>query len=166
MFKLDTLFLDRDGVINVKLQNRYVEKPEEFKFISGAPEAISKLSKFFRRIIVVTNQQGIGKGIMTVEDLNFLHNYMLKELKKFGVVIDSIYFCPHLVQENCKCRKPEIGMLNQTLIDYPEINIEFSYLVGDSNSDIEAGKRFGLRTIRVNNTYTLAKWTESLADTL
>ena len=100
MFKLDTLFLDRDGVINVKLQNRYVEKPEEFKFISGAPEAISKLSKFFKRIIVVTNQQGIGKGIMTIEDLNFLHNYMLIELKKFGVVIDSIYFCPHLVQEN------------------------------------------------------------------
>ena len=57
-------------------------------------------------------------------------------------------------------------MLNQALMDYPEINIEFSYLVGDSNSDIEAGKRFGLRTIRVNNTYTLAKWTESLADTL
>ena len=166
MLKLDTLFLDRDGVINVKLQNRYVEKPEEFQFIFGAPEAILKLSKFFRRIIVVTNQQGIGKGIMSEEDLNFLHNYMLKELKKYGVTIDSIYFCPHLVQENCKCRKPEIGMLKQAVIDYPDINIASSFLVGDSISDIEAGKRFGLRTIKVDNTYTLAKWTEDILNTL
>ena len=115
MHKLDTLFLDRDGVINVKLDGQYVKNTDEFEFIKGAQVAISKLSNIFNRIIVVTNQQGIAKGIMSDKDLDALHEYMLLELEKNGGVIDKIYYCPHLSSENCNCRKPNPGMIQQAI---------------------------------------------------
>ena len=162
MYSFDTLFLDRDGVINVKLDERYVQDPSEFEFIYGAEKAISLLSTIFKRIIIVTNQQGIGKGIMTENNLNFLHDYMISELVKSEGRIDKVYFCPHLVSEKCGCRKPNAGMIQQAKLDFPEINFENSYLVGDSLSDLEAGKRMNLLAIRVDNDYTLAKWTSEL----
>ena len=162
MYSFDTLFLDRDGVINVKLDKRYIQNHSEFEFMPGAQKAIALLSTIFKRILVVTNQQGIGKGLMTQNDLNFLHDYMLTELAKSEGRIDKIYFCPHLVSEQCGCRKPNPGMIQQAKLDFPEINLGNSYLVGDSPSDIEAGERMNLVTIRVDNEYTLAKWTAEL----
>lgn len=158
MHKLDTLFLDRDGVINVKLEGRYVKNTDEFEFIIGAETAISKLSKMFNRIFIITNQQGIAKGIMSDKDLGFLHDYMLLELKANGGVIDKIYYCPHLAAENCSCRKPNPGMIQQAIIDFPEIKVEDSYLIGDSDTDILAGNKMGLITVKVDNEYTLLKW--------
>ena len=162
MHSFDTLFLDRDGVINVKLDERYVQNPTEFEFIPGAEQAIALLSTIFKRILIVTNQQGIGKGIMTENDLNFLHDYMLSELSKTEGRIDKVYFCPHLVSEKCSCRKPHPGMIQQAKLDFPEINFENSYLIGDSLSDIEAGERMNLQTVRVDKEYTLLKWTTEL----
>jgi len=162
MHKLDTLFLDRDGVINVKLDGRYVKNTDEFEFIIGAETAISKLSKIFNRILIVTNQQGIAKGIMSDKDLGVLHDYMLFELKKNGGVIDKIYYCPHLAAENCSCRKPNPGMIQQAIIDFPEIKVEDSYLIGDSDTDILAGNKTGLITVKVDNEYTLLKWCDEL----
>ena len=103
MHSFDTLFLDRDGVINVKLDERYVQNPSEFEFMPGAEKSIALLSTIFKRILIVTNQQGIGKGLMTENDLNFLHDYMLTVLAKSEGRIDKIYFCPHLVSEKCGC---------------------------------------------------------------
>ena len=162
MHKLDTLFLDRDGVINVKLDGQYVKNPDDFEFMIGAKAAISKLSKIFNRILIVTNQQGIEKGIMSDNDLCVLHEYMLFELKKIGGVVDKIYYCPHLAAENCNCRKPNSGMIQQAIIDFPTIKIEESYLIGDSDSDIIAGDKMGLNTIKVDNEYTLSKWYDEL----
>ena len=162
MHSLDTLFLDRDGVINVKLEARYVRNSNEFEYIQGALVAISKLSKLFKRILIVTNQQGIGKGIMTADDLNLLHSFMTSEIGKLNGKIDKIYFCPHLVSENCNCRKPNPGMINQAIADFPDIDLQNSYLIGDSDSDIEAGNRMKLNTVKVDNEYTLAKWTAEL----
>ena len=162
MHSLDTLFLDRDGVINVKLEERYVRNSNEFEFMQGALVAISKLSKLFKRILIVTNQQGIGKGIMTEDDLNLLHSFMTSEIGKLNGKIDKIYFCPHLDTENCNCRKPNPGMINQAIADFPEIDCQNSYLIGDSDSDIEAGNRVNLNTVKVDNEYTLAKWTAEL----
>ena len=162
MHSLDTLFLDRDGVINVKLEERYVRNSNEFEFMQGALLAISKLSKLFKRILIVTNQQGIGKGIMTEDDLNLLHSFMTSEIGKLNGKIDKIYFCPHLDTENCNCRKPNPGMINQAIADFPEIDCQNSYLIGDSDSDIEAGNRMNLNTVKVDNEYTLAKWTAEL----
>jgi D-glycero-D-manno-heptose 1,7-bisphosphate phosphatase len=162
MHKLDTLFLDRDGVINVKLDGQYVRNTVEFEFMIGAESAISKLSKIFNRILIVTNQQGIAKEIMSDNDLGFLHEYMLLELKKNGGVIDKVYYCPHLAAENCSCRKPNPGMIQQAIIDFPEIKIEDSYLIGDSDTDILAGNKMGLITVKVDNEYTLSKWCDEL----
>tara|TARA_B110000971_G_C19914090_1_gene455959 strand:+ start:180 stop:683 length:504 start_codon:yes stop_codon:yes gene_type:complete len=162
MHKLDTLFLDRDGVINVKLDGQYVKNTDEFEFIKGAQVAISKLSNIFNRIIVVTNQQGIAKRIMSDKDLDALHEYMLLELEKNGGVIDKIYYCPHLSSENCNCRKPKPGMIQQALIDFPEIKLAHSYLIGDSDTDILAGNRMGLISVKVDDEYTLSKWCSEL----
>jgi D-glycero-D-manno-heptose 1,7-bisphosphate phosphatase len=162
MHKLDTLFLDRDGVVNVKLDGRYVQNADEFEFMPGAENAIAKLSIIFKRILIVTNQQGIAKGIMSANDLNTLHQYMLQQLKVKGGVIEKIYYCPHLVAANCSCRKPNPGMIQQAIIDFPTIKIEESYLIGDSDSDIIAGDKMGLNTIKVDNEYTLSKWHDEL----
>ena len=162
MHKLDTLFLDRDGVINVKLDGQYVRSTNEFEFMIGAEMAISKLSKIFNRILIVTNQQGIAKGNMSDKDLDILHKYMLLELKKNGGVIDKIYYCPHLAVESCSCRKPKPGMIQQAIIDFPEIKVAESYLIGDSDTDITAGNKMGLITVKVDNEYTLSKWCDEL----
>ena len=162
MHKLDTLFLDRDGVINIKLDGRYVKNTDEFEFMVGAEMAISKLSKIFNRILIVTNQQGIAKGIMSDNDLDVLHEYMLFEIKKNGGVIDKIYYCPHLATESCNCRKPNPGLIQQAVIDFPEIKLEQSYLIGDSDTDIIAGNKMGLITVKVDNEYTLSKWCDEL----
>jgi len=162
MHKLDTLFLDRDGVINVKLEGRYVKITDEFEFMPGAELAIAHFSKIFKRILIVTNQQGIAKGIMSDEDLDVLHQNMVQELKVNGGSINKIYYCPHLANENCNCRKPNPGMIQQAILDFPTIKIEESYLVGDSDTDIMAGEKMGLITVKVDNEYTLLKWCDEL----
>jgi len=158
----DTLFLDRDGVINKKLEGRYVTNFNEFIFIENSVLAINKLHEIFKRILVVTNQQGIGKGIMTEEDLHLLHKQMQRELNPDFNLIDKIYFCPCLEGIDCKCRKPKIGMFENAKFDYPDIEIENSFLVGDSESDIIAGKNFGLNTVKVSDDYTLNDWLQSI----
>ena len=160
--QFDTLFLDRDGVINVKIDNEYIIKFSDFEFIPGVLSSIQKLSSIFKRIIIVTNQQGIGKKLMTEQDLECLHNKMLVEIEQAGGKIDRIYYCPHLASANCKCRKPKSGMIIQAFEDFPSIESKFSYLIGDSDSDIEAGKQEHLHTVKVDNEYTLAKWCEEL----
>jgi len=162
VYNLDTLFLDRDGVINVKLDGQYVKDTADFEFMAGVETTISKLSKLFNRILIVTNQQGIGKGLMSDKELGVVHEYMILELKKKGGIIDQIYYCPHLSTESCNCRKPNPGMINQAIIDFPEIKVEESYLIGDSDTDIAAGNQVGLMTVKVDNEYTLSKWCEEL----
>jgi len=158
----DTLFLDRDGVINKKLEGRYITDFKDFEFIKGSLDAIINLKSVFNKIIIVTNQQGIGKEIMSVEDLHIVHKKMQEAISKEFKCINKIYFCPHLESEECECRKPGIGMLLQSKADFPDINISNSFLVGDSDTDIQAGKRFGVKTIKVDNNFTLSKWANSI----
>ena len=160
--KYTTLFLDRDGVINKKLEGRYVSRWEEFEFIPNTLQAVNILSKLFKRIFIVTNQQGIGKGIMSQNNLLFLHQRMIKEVEKAGGKIDKIYFCPHLEKDNCNCRKPKTGMIKKAILDFPEIEVKNSYLIGDSPSDIQVGKLAGLHTIKVDDKFTLYDWVEQI----
>ena len=162
MDNFDTLFLDRDGVINKKLEARYVRNFSEFEFLNGALQAISELTNIFNRIIIITNQQGISKGIMSEGDLLNLHTQMQDRIRQLSGRIHKIYYCPHLANSNCYCRKPRTGMIQQAIIDFPEIIIEKSYLIGDSDSDIEAGKRMNLNTVKVDDNYTLEKWASDL----
>ena len=156
--KYTTLFLDRDGVINYKI-DKYVQFFSEFKFIEDIPESIARLSDYFERIIIVTNQQGIGKKIMTDNQLLTLHNKMVSEINKFGGQIEKIYYCDHLESENCDCRKPKSGMLLKAKKDYPDIDFSKSILIGDSYTDIMAGENLNIQSIQVSSDYTLANWT-------
>lgn len=138
-----TLFLDRDGVINEKLENRYVVKFSEFRFKLYAIEAIKILSNYFSRIIIVTNQRGIGKGIMDERDLSDIHARMISLIHGGGGRIDNIYHCPDLEDSSFE-RKPNVGMAIKAKIDFPKIEFRNSIMVGDSLSDMEFGKNLGM----------------------
>lgn len=160
--KFDTLFLDRDGVINHKIENDYVKSIQDFKFIPEFIYVVKDLSLLFNRIIIITNQQGIGKGLMSISDLNEIHEYMLNTINDNNGKIDKIYFCPHLASENCFCRKPSPGMIQKAFQDYPDIDRSKSYFIGDSDSDMQAGKEEKLISIKVSLEFTVLHWFNSL----
>lgn len=145
-----TLFLDRDGVINKQIKNGYVTSIEEFEFIDGASEAIHQLNKIFGRIIIVTNQQCIGKGIVDENQLIDIHSYMIDCIEKNGGKIDKIYFAPQLEKENSEMRKPNTGMAINAKNDFNDIDFSKSIIVGDSLTDMEFGKKLGMKTIYIN----------------
>ena len=158
------LFLDRDGVINRQIIDGYVTKAEEFEFLPGVLETLAALAKKFARIIIITNQQGIGKGIFGEADLEKIHQYMLAEITKHGGHIDKIYFSPHLENENNPNRKPNIGMALQAKRDFPEINFSQSIMVGDSLNDMQFGKNAGMKTVFLNKGISPSKEINDFAD--
>src|SRR5688572_14103834 len=117
-----TLFLDRDGVINKKLENDYVKHSTEFEFIDGSLNALRMLNSIFGIIVVVTNQQCIGKKIIFPEDLELIHQNMMYEITYLKGRIDKIYHSPHLDADNHPTRKPGIGMALQAKEDFPSID--------------------------------------------
>ncbi len=146
-----TLFLDRDGVINKKLDGTYVMNPEQFEILPGVAEAIGMLSTMFGRIIVVTNQQGIGKELMTHEDVANVHDKMIEAIAWSGGRIDEIYYCPDLDWEDSPNRKPNPGMGFMAKGDFPDIDFRKSIMVGDSISDVSFGKALKMITVRISN---------------
>lgn len=138
------LFLDRDGVINKRLIGDYVKNPDEFSFIKGVPEAIAQLSKIFGLIIIVTNQQGIGKELMTEEELRIIHDIMVSGIQEAGGRINKIYHSPQLERDDHPLRKPNTGMALQAQQDFHEIDFEKSVMVGDGLHDMEFGRRLGM----------------------
>ncbi len=146
-----TLFLDRDGVINQRRFNDYVKTWEEFIFLDGVLEAIAMASNLFGRIFVVTNQQGIGKGIMNIEQLENIHGKMLQAVSEAGGKIDRVYYCPALAAEQKKCRKPEMGMAEQAKKEFPAVDLRKSIMIGDSVSDIQFGKKADMLTVFVDH---------------
>lgn len=145
-----SLFLDRDGVINKKLEDDYVKNLSEFEFIEGVPEAMKLFTDLFGKIVVVTNQQGIGKRVYTENDLNIIHHYMVDEIEKHGGKIDKVYFSPHLAADNHHWRKPNIGMAMQAKEDLKDIDLHKSIMVGDSMSDMEFGRKAGMITVFIH----------------
>lgn len=146
-----TLFLDRDGVINHEKHNDYVHKWDEFVFYDNAIEAIKILSSVFNRIIVVTNQKGIGKGLTLLEDLEEIHDKMKAAITNAGGRIDEVYFCPDL-EENSPYRKPNPGMGIKAKVQFPEIDFSKSIMVGNTLSDMEFGRNLGAFTVFVATT--------------
>lgn len=147
MHKFDhtwTLFLDRDGVINERLPGEYVKDWDGFDFIPGSIKAIERLSAVFGRIIVVTNQAGIGKGLMTEDDLFQIHRMLLKTVDLLDGRIDKIYHAPDKPDKPTSMRKPGTGMALQAQKDFPEINFVKSVIVGDSVSDMKLGHQLGM----------------------
>lgn len=143
------VFLDRDGIINKKIEGDYVRNWSQFEFLPGAIQALMLLSKNDYQIYIITNQRGVGRSLMSLSDLENIHRRMLRELKKHKVKIDKIYYCPHNENE-CECRKPKPGLLfkaaNENYLDLPRV-----IFIGDSQKDIEAGDAAGCKTILINN---------------
>jgi histidinol-phosphate phosphatase family protein len=159
-----TLFLDRDGVINLHYPNDYVKHWDEFIFLENAVESIAKLSHFFKRIIVVTNQQGVGKGLMTQQDLEFIHEEMRKEIRKEGGNIHAVYAATGLASPDYKLRKPDIGMAIQATKDFEGLDLSKSLMVGDSITDLQFGRNAGMKTIFVGNISDLDESLQHFAD--
>ena len=140
------VILDRDGVINHEIHPHYINKWEEFKFYDGAKVAIQICTQKFNRIIVVTNQRGVGKGLMSELDLMDIHNKMLQDVEATGGKIDAIYYATSLDNSHPE-RKPHPGMALKAREDFPEIDFSKSIIVGNNLSDMEFGRNAGMHTV-------------------
>ncbi len=165
MIKKPAVFLDRDGVINKKMvEGDYVKEWSEFSFLPGVLKAIRILKENGFLIVVVTNQRCVAKGVVTENKLKEIHKIMLDEISKYGGNIDAIYFCPHDVLDGCSCRKPESGMILKAIKDFKdndiEMDLERSYVIGDSEEDIIFGKTVGLKTIKIEKYSSVADITK------
>ncbi|MCX7607056.1 MAG: HAD family hydrolase [Bacteroidia bacterium] len=141
-----TLFLDRDGVINIEKTGGYILSWEEFRFEEGAVEALVRLSSLFGRIVVVTNQRGVGRGLMSKEDLEDIHLRMRAVIQQAGGRVDAVYACTDVTDDSF-CRKPQVGMAYWARRDFPDIDFARSVMVGNSESDMRFGRALGMYTV-------------------
>ena len=141
-----TLFLDRDGVINHEKHLDYIHTWDEFTFYEGVKEAFAIFAKTFNRIIVVTNQKGVGKGVTKLEDLNLIHKNMIAAIEEKGGRIDAVYFCPDL-DSNSPNRKPNPGMGLQAAQDFADIDLDKAIMIGNTISDMQFGRNLCVQTI-------------------
>ena len=160
-YPYDALLLDRDGVINVLRPGDYVKTWEEFVFCDGALEALRLLEPLFRRIVIVSNQRGVGRGLMTQTDLETIHARMLACIQEAGGRIDNIYVCTATDEADPR-RKPNTGMLDEVRADYPDIDLRRSILAGDSPSDWQMAERAGIPFVRITETDNLLTFAQRL----
>ena len=140
------VFLDRDGTIARDVH--YCCRPEDFEILPTVPEAIRLLNQKDFKVIVITNQSGIARGYFTGEILAQIHNKMEQEFAQSGAQVDAIYYCPHHPDDGCNCRKPKTALFLEAAREL-EINLALSYVVGDMQMDIDAGKALGCKTVLV-----------------
>ena len=141
------VFLDRDGVINRKMpEGAWVTDWTQFAWLPGAVEAVVRMHEAGLKLCLVTNQRGIALGLYTTGQLEQIHHNLQAHLAQHGAALDGIYYCPHNRGE-CDCRKPGPGLFAQAFHDFPLANPHNSVMIGDSLSDIQAGKRLGMQTI-------------------
>ncbi len=146
-----TLFIDRDGVINHEKKDAYILNWREFQFYDGVKEAINDFNKKFGKIIVISNQRGVGKGLMTEADLDSVHHHMQKQIKNAGGQIDKIYYCTSTDNKHPN-RKPNPGMFFQAKNELSSIDLSKSIMVGNKLSDMIAGRNAGIYTVFVKTT--------------
>ncbi len=144
--RMRAVFLDRDGTINV--DHGYVYRISDFEFTKGAIEGLKEMQDAGLTLFIITDQSGIGRGYYTHEDFRKITSHLVAELEKNGIRIKKTYYCPHSPEDNCECRKPNTKMLLDAKNEYG-IELEKSYVIGDKESDILAGKRAGCKTILV-----------------
>jgi len=142
------IFLDRDGVIN-KERRDYVKNISELEIFSDIVNPLKKLKNNGFLLIVITNQSAINRGIITLEKVDEIHQYIQDYLKKFNIKLDAFLICPHRPDENCLCRKPKSGLLLKAINEF-DIDIKKSWLIGDNDSDIEAANNIGCKSLKIN----------------
>lgn len=151
------IFFDRDGTINTEVD--FLRKPQELKLIPRSVQAIREANELGVKVFIITNQSGIARGFLTEHDLSQVHRHLRDLLKRQHAHIDAIYYCPHHPEFGkppyniaCRCRKPDIGMLNKAEEEF-KINLGKSYVVGDRCVDVRAGKNAGCTTFLVLTGY-------------
>jgi D-glycero-D-manno-heptose 1,7-bisphosphate phosphatase len=143
------VFIDRDGVINQKpREGEYVTSWDDFHILPEVAEAITLLKKAGYAVVVVTNQRCVAKGLLAASELEEMHERMRESLSHLGAMLDGIYYCPHDYESLCNCRKPAPGMLLEAAQAH-DLDLPSSWMVGDSEIDIQAGKNAGCKTARV-----------------
>jgi len=155
MHKNKAFFLDRDGVIIKNIP--YLNTIEELEFLPGIENAIRLINESGYKCIVITNQSGVARGLVSLDELELIHKYINKSLRKHGAIIDAFYFCPHYPSAkiaryavNCDCRKPRAGMFYQAAKDH-KVDLSNSVMVGDKSIDIAAGVNAGCETYQISN---------------
>lgn len=127
----------------------YVTSIDEFKFLDGVKDSVAQFSSLFNHIFVVTNQQCIGKNIISESNLNVIHRYMLDEFEKIGAKISKVYFAPELKNNENSTRKPKPDMAYLAQKEFNNVDFNYSIMVGDTDSDIKFGKNLGMKTVRI-----------------
>lgn len=140
------VFLDRDGTINE--ESGYLSSPENLSLIKGAAEAVKKLNNIGIKVIVISNQSGVGRGYFSEKDLARVNKRLIDLLSSYGARIDAIYYCPHHPDDNCECRKPKPGLLKKAALEH-SVDLTRSYVVGDKKTDVELAGNAGSKGILV-----------------
>jgi len=167
MRRTKMIFIDRDGVINKDpggwTKYSYVTELKDLRFIPGALKALKILNRNGIKVIVISNQAGVGKGYFSEEKLAEVNAKMLDEISRHGGRIEEVYYCIHKDEDNCRCRKPKTGLLDDAVRKY-HINPSETYFIGDSNVDVIAGRRIGAKTVFVLSGKTpleeMKRWNE------
>jgi heptosyltransferase-2 len=139
-----TVFLDRDGTLNY--DPGYLKVAVDLKLLAGVGPALARLKRAGARLVVVTNQSGVGRGIVTLKDLESIHARLQGLLEQEGAALDAIYFCPHHPNDGCRCRKPNVGMVERAVSEL-QLDLQRSYLIGDHARDIQLANRVGAKAI-------------------
>lgn len=139
------VFLDRDGIINDNAEKPYILRWEDFRFLPDVIDSVKLLNEKKIPVFIATNQSAVHRGMMTFEELSHIHRMMLDHLDSEGAHIDDIFVCPHRPDEDCACRKPGTGLFELARKKY-DIDFARSWFVGDSESDLEAGRKMGCKT--------------------
>jgi histidinol-phosphate phosphatase family protein len=143
---MKAVFLDRDGTIARDVH--YCRRPEDFEILPTVPDAVRLLNENGFKVVVITNQSGVARGYFTEETLAQIHDKMRRELARYGAWVDAIYYCPHHPDDRCECRKPKAALFHRAAKEH-DINFDRSYVVGDMQIDVAAGKALGCHTILV-----------------
>jgi len=157
------LFLDRDGVINEEKEGSYIFSLKEFIWYEGALAALAQLSQQFDYLFIVTNQRGVGRGLMSESALKEIHNFLIEAVEKSGGKINAVYYAT-AVDSNHPMRKPNTGMALQALKDFPDIDFTQSVMVGNNLSDMQFGRSAGMKTIFLHTTQPAIDLPHSLID--
>jgi len=148
MEKSKVIFLDRDGTINKDFG--YVYEIEKLEFLDGVIEGLKLLNDSGYKLIIITNQSGIGRNYYSLNDYETFTNYMLSEISKNGIEISKVYYCPHIAEDDCECRKPKLGLFYQAIIDY-NIDLSKSYAIGDRVRDLSICDKTDIKGILISN---------------
>ncbi|MBT6746724.1 MAG: HAD family hydrolase [Flavobacteriales bacterium] len=156
------IFLDRDGVINEE-RGEHTFRQQDFRFVNGFFDSVKKFVKSGYELIIITNQSGITKGLYTHEELLNLHSWMLQEFTKNGLSVLEVFYCPHFTElGKCICRKPNSNMLERAIAKH-KVDVAKSYMIGDSQRDIQAAAKVGVSGVKIESNSSLRLVEELIA---